>query len=611
MVYERDESGVRDARENLQDAQDQIAIAALEKQIKLIEDEIELLEKQKDALSDQQEGIQKMMESSSKYYEKLINEQEKYWDSVVEGLEKQKTKWEELTEIETIANAYSAIKQVFGPLGYTVDEVINGSEAAFEDFKNKYILLMQEMNKGNQPFLEGLDYAANNAKGAFGEISSSAGDIKDALGEVADATAPLADAATNITNMGSAASTASSGMGSLKTATDGIASDVTELNNVKFDGLTKALDDVKKDIEDISNLLIGPTDSIESALTKLNDETVLVQLGKAFDSLSNSIGNVASALGVGGGSNDQDAANTQPTGMDAEATGVAGAGLAKAIEEIKNAATTFIGESVDDEGETAIGRFNLLKSAIKTLVDEVIGNTEIEGTLIGSINSLPQVTEEALMGNEGAIAKFNLFNEALEKCATAASTLLDKISGMSGLTLPSFEGSEGVEPNFQGTAKYTGDWSVGKNEKALMGELGPEAVLRDGKYTLVGKNGPEFVSLKKDDIVLNHLQTAAILDKKNQVRTLADGTVLTPIDRKTFSLTNGLPTFSEIRNLVNDQTKAIQESISKITTINNEPKVTINNPSFTVSGVTGEEVMRKIEGSFEGLMLNAYQKAMS
>ena len=42
MVFERDESGVRDARENLQDAQDEIAIAALEKQIKLIEEDLQV-----------------------------------------------------------------------------------------------------------------------------------------------------------------------------------------------------------------------------------------------------------------------------------------------------------------------------------------------------------------------------------------------------------------------------------------------------------------------------------------------------------------------------------------------------------------------------------------
>ena len=51
--------------------------------------------------------------------------------------------------------------------------------------------------------------------------------------------------------------------------------------------------------------------------------------------------------------------------------------------------------------------------------------------------------------------------------------------------------------------------------------------------------------------------------------------------------------------------------INNISTVSNNPSVTVNNPSFVVSGITGEQVMRQIEGAFEGLMLNAYQKAMS
>ena len=45
----------------------------------------------------------------------------------------------------------------------------------------------------------------------------------------------------------------------------------------------------------------------------------------------------------------------------------------------------------------------------------------------------------------------------------------------------------------------------------LMGELGPELVVADGRYFTVGNNGAEFVDLPDDAIVFNHLQTQKLL----------------------------------------------------------------------------------------------------
>jgi hypothetical protein len=45
----------------------------------------------------------------------------------------------------------------------------------------------------------------------------------------------------------------------------------------------------------------------------------------------------------------------------------------------------------------------------------------------------------------------------------------------------------------------------------LMGELGPELVVSNGHYFVVGQNGAEMVNLDKDAIVFNHLQTEQLL----------------------------------------------------------------------------------------------------
>lgn len=62
----------------------------------------------------------------------------------------------------------------------------------------------------------------------------------------------------------------------------------------------------------------------------------------------------------------------------------------------------------------------------------------------------------------------------------------------------------------KGKALLHGDWSLKKDETALVGELGQETVIRDGKFFTVGDDGAEFTSLRRGDVVLNHKQTAEL-----------------------------------------------------------------------------------------------------
>jgi len=45
------------------------------------------------------------------------------------------------------------------------------------------------------------------------------------------------------------------------------------------------------------------------------------------------------------------------------------------------------------------------------------------------------------------------------------------------------------------------------NAQTLMGELGPELYVTNGRYYVAGQGGPEFVDLPKDAIVFNHVKT--------------------------------------------------------------------------------------------------------
>lgn len=67
--------------------------------------------------------------------------------------------------------------------------------------------------------------------------------------------------------------------------------------------------------------------------------------------------------------------------------------------------------------------------------------------------------------------------------------------------------------HISGTAHATGSWGAPETETALVGELGPELLVRNGRWTTVGDNGAEFTQVKKGDIIFNHKQTEDLLSK--------------------------------------------------------------------------------------------------
>lgn len=75
------------------------------------------------------------------------------------------------------------------------------------------------------------------------------------------------------------------------------------------------------------------------------------------------------------------------------------------------------------------------------------------------------------------------------------------------------------------TARANGG-GVPKTEQALVGELGPELVVHDNSYRVVGQYGAEFVKLNHGDIVFNASDTARLLQHKSGVRgtALVNGT---------------------------------------------------------------------------------------
>lgn len=64
-----------------------------------------------------------------------------------------------------------------------------------------------------------------------------------------------------------------------------------------------------------------------------------------------------------------------------------------------------------------------------------------------------------------------------------------------------------------GKAFKHGNWGAPDSGKALVGELGQEMVVRDGRFFTVGDNGAEFFDYKKGDIIFNAGQTKQLFEQ--------------------------------------------------------------------------------------------------
>lgn len=653
---------MRDAKDAVDDAKLEIAIAEKEKEISAIEDlidvqekiidqkedQIELIQKEIDALNDQKEIIQEMQEASNEYYEKLIKQQEKYYDSLIRNAEMQKSKWEELAAIQEIAEAYSAVEQVFGELGYSVEDVLNGSAGAFEDFKAKFIELTSSLNP-NESFTEGLKYALGVEDGTFDTFigkTEEAGQGLDNLSSKGDNLSTVSDGMDTISTSATTLATNTEGLDeNLSGITDSLTNLPTSENlNGWVDGfgeLAKAIEGVAEALgiaeEDSVNSLVEALNSISAVSLGSEEEGIIGQfnvLKKAVDGVT------ASISGCTSGGSEGDASNSKSSSMSAGATDGGGEdNLIGSIENMGTKTAETLGENSDAENGV-IGKFNALKQAV-TNVTTALGTSEEETDPPSLINALQKQYETA-----GAILpeEKSLFEELLaiiEACVTALDKMVTTM-----MTMPEISASSGKNSLFsflhangtvgkafaKGTGKYKG---LAHDEKlAVRSEYGqPETTIYpDGTVELTTE--PTASSLPKDTVILNEEQTNKMLNNKGTVlgKAHANGTIDVPVNLpsylrplqegdKMYDLIKKLETNNElIQSKIIPPVNSIQKNIDMVTrnisnvnnikNTNNIPTINVNNPKFECTGVTGEQVLHQIEGQFQGIFLNAYQKAM-
>ena len=108
-------------------------------------------------------------------------------------------------------------------------------------------------------------------------------------------------------------------------------------------------------------------------------------------------------------------------------------------------------------------------------------------------NPITRTVEYKYKGGESSIERFNRTGSAIHYfngTAHANGTLLN---------------------TRKGNAFASGNWGAKKSEKALVGELGQELLVRGSHFETIGDNGAEFANIRKGDVIFNHKQTEELL----------------------------------------------------------------------------------------------------
>lgn len=122
-------------------------------------------------------------------------------------------------------------------------------------------------------------------------------------------------------------------------------------------------------------------------------------------------------------------------------------------------------------------------------------------------------------------------------------------------------GSKKKSAHVSGTALKTGSWGAPKTETALVGELGPEMLVRNGRWATIGQNGAEFTDIRKGDIIFNHEQTEQLLSKgyvTGRGKAYAEGTAYAKIN--TFGDKNLSADAGKISSSAKSSTKKSKKS---------------------------------------------------
>ena len=198
------------------------------------------------------------------------------------------------------------------------------------------------------------------------------------------------------------------------------------------------------------------------------------------------------------------------------ATGVDTTAAQKKVDEatasLKEAAKTADIDLNADLGIDLEKSATEINAKISSITPEMLLKIDPDTTLVDEYEAAEHTTEGEITwhNNLEEVTKW-IADPTKDKKATGYVTWY---SDTTQLTSPVAGGDfANGTAHIRGTAFAGGNWGAPRTETALVGELGPEMVVRGNRWFTVGDNGAEFTDIKKGDIIFNHKQTEDLLSK--------------------------------------------------------------------------------------------------
>lgn len=524
MHYVADDTAIRDSRNDLDDAENDNKIADLKKQ---------------------QKDLEKQLDAILETYDSQIKAIEKQ----IDGLKEVKTAWSDIVENQEFKELEEKLKSLFG--NDVKDKILSGNT----DFLNSIISQYSDTSDMLRTIEDATLADIQNMVAQYGVLPENLMPIADAAVKMADTLGAVDTSGFN-TNLDNTAQSSSNAAGKVQSV-------ATALNNLS---------------NDVSNYQMPALNTDNFVSVFAEDGGILTALNsfmERYKEICDGIpeiwnNSLAEAFGQGGGNGDPLAGGlANDTKYDAlfeplvKALNNCRTNMEAKLKECLEAFTTFqtdlsgiigVGGSEDSSASQSGAEGSKGKGSGGEKNSESGGGSD---TIVGAIVEGGELIDQALNGEEDSwSASFNTAKDSIHETATSivdciesmVETVVDScIKAIEAINMlasadennpnnptPSPYGKVGHahssgSAHAEGTAKFTGDWEIQSNEsKALVGEVGRELIVRNGKYFTVGDNGAEMIDIKKGDIVFNHKQTESLLKNghiSGHGKAYADGTV--------------------------------------------------------------------------------------
>ena len=180
-------------------------------------------------------------------------------------------------------------------------------------------------------------------------------------------------------------------------------------------------------------------------------------------------------------------------------------------------------ELTEDEKAKLQSYLNLLNDG--ETIQLLVENDEEAKAQIEEVQTAAEAAKKAVeaipdpsVDSTAAISSINRLINAINKVPTSltVTTTYREVSEGQAVTKNTprsrYEMNSTKSATVNGTAHASGGWGLKQDETgSLIGELGPETLVRDGKWKTIGDNGAEIINLKKGDIIFNHKQTEELM----------------------------------------------------------------------------------------------------